>query len=44
MGEDIKWFKTEEERLAYIRGKEKEIELKPAKKSTKKAKKDAKKD
>lgn len=34
---EIKWFKTEQERLAYLRSEKKEYPLKVAKKGTRKS-------
>lgn len=38
---EVKWFKTEKERLAYLRGQQEEYKLKPVEK---KAKRGTKKD
>lgn len=41
---EIKWFKSEKERLAYLRGQQEEYKLKPVEKKAKRGTKKADKD
>ena len=39
---EVKWFKTEKERLAYLRGQQEEYKLKPVEKKGKRGSKEDK--